>query len=154
MAVISWGKPKIEIVKWGPTDTTCPETGWATVYNPKENSTQLNTTKGDKREAFGEGGEVIDAKFKRSKYELVFELYVEKGKTLPIPESDVDDGLVADIYGIRITPEDTTLEGIFIPKTSVSVDVLYSAEDGKRMLYTFSGLRPATGNTVQPYTAT
>jgi len=154
MAIVSWGKPKIEIVKWGASDTSCPETGWNTVYNPKEDTTDLSTTKGDKKEAYGEGGEIIDVKYKRSKYELTFELYVKKGESQPIPEADIDDGVVNDIYGIRITPEDTTLEGIFMPKCSVSVDTLYTAADGKRVKYTFDGLRPATGKTLQPYTAT
>lgn len=155
MAVISWGRPKIEIVKWTAGATSCPSVGWATVPNPKEDSTELVPTKGDKKEAYGEGGEIIDVKYKRSKYELTFELYVKKGESQPIPEADIDDGVVNDIYGIRITPEDTTLEGICMPKCSVSVDTLYTAADGKRLAYTFSGIRPADNqNTVQPYTAT
>lgn len=153
MAIISWGKPKIEIVKWGASDTSCPETGWDTVYNPKEDTTDLSTTKGDIKEATGEGGERIDVIYKRSKFALSFELYVQKGQTLPIGDDQVDDGVVQGTYGVRLTPEDTTLEGFIMPKCAVTVETLYSAADGKRVRYTFDGLRPATGKTLQPYTA-
>lgn len=51
MAVIGWGKPRIFVKD---LDTVSPS--WEELPTPVEDSTQLTTTKGDKKEAKIEGG--------------------------------------------------------------------------------------------------
>lgn len=150
MAVLSWGKPKLEYAKLvnGAIPTT---TGtWKLIDTPVENSTKLNVEKGEKKEAKEEGGGIVDVKVAKSKYSLEFELFAKKGKTKPIIDAD---GVVIDNYAIRLTPEDSTLKGYLIEKCSVSVEDSWDSENGGKWKYTFEALQPATGSTVKPYTS-
>lgn len=137
MAVIGWGKPTIEISK---LDASGAPGTWTKIANPVEGTTQLVTTKGDKLEAPVEGGGFEDIKYKKNTYALEFELYASKGKTKPI--EDVD-GVVADQYAIRVTPEDPTVEGITIDRAAVSVEDTWAADIGGKWKYTFDVLIPA-----------
>lgn len=148
MAVLSWGKPKIEIALLDESGTPGQ---WKEIDVPKEDSSQLTTEKGDKKEATEEGGGTVDAKYNKSKYSFVCQLYQKKGKTKPI---DDDDGVVLENYAVRITPEDPTTEGWIMDKTNVSVVDTWTAADGKLWEYTFEGLVPETGKILKPYTAT
>ena len=67
---------------------------------------------------------------------------------LPIED---EDGVVVDNYAVRLTPEDETLEGFIIEKSSVSVEKNWSSEDGETLKYTFEALKPATGKMCKTY---
>lgn len=150
MAVISWGKPKIEICKY--ENGVMPANPvWKAVPTPKEDSTQLTTTKGDVVEAKEEGGAVVDKKTKKSTYSLAFELYVKRGF---VPPAEDEDGVVVDNYAIRLTPEDATLEGLLFDKAAVSAEEKYTSADGKTKVYTFDALVPDDGSKQsKPYFA-
>lgn len=148
MATLSWGKPKIEIGLLG-INGAAP-TDWIEVDNPVENTSKLNTEAGDKKEAKGEGGELVDTRTGKSKYVFEFELYAKKGKTKPIED---EDGVILENYAVRLTPEDETLEGFILDKSSVSVVDTWDAENGKKWKYTFNALKPNTGKICKPYTA-
>lgn len=62
---ISWGRPKIEVKKVG-------ESEWKVFATPVEDSTQLETTQGDKLEAKIEGGENEAVRYKSNTYQLTF----------------------------------------------------------------------------------
>ena len=64
---IGWGKCSI-IVK----DLDVENSKWIKLPTPKEDSTQLQPTKGDKKEATVEGGENEDVKYGKNKYELAY----------------------------------------------------------------------------------
>lgn len=145
---LSWGKPKIEICAYV-NDAMPASPVWIVVDTPVEDSTKLTPTKGAKQEAKQEGGGVIAAKYAKNSYSVEFELYSKKGKAKPIVDND---GVVADHYAFRLTPEDDTLEGFIIDKASVQVEDTFSAKDGKKWKYTFDALEPATGNILKPYT--
>ena len=147
MATIAWGRPQIEISK---LSAEGEPTTWEVVDNPVENSSKLNAEAGDKKEAKGEGGEIVDTKTGKNKYSFEFELYSKKGKAKPIAD---EDGVVSDNYAVRLTPEDATLEGFILDKTSVSVTDTWDAENGKKWKFAFSALSPKTGNICKPYTA-
>jgi len=147
MAVLSWGKPKIEIAPLDPDGTIGV---WKEIDTPKQDSSQLNTEKGNKTEALEEGGGVVDAKYDKSKYSFVCELYAKKGKTKPIEDND---GIVLTNYAVRLTPEDPTTEGWMMEKTNVSVVDKWTSQDGKLWEYTFEGLVPPTGKILKPYIA-
>lgn len=140
MAIIGWGKPKIEISKIG-AEGKAGE--WKEIRVPVEDTTQLVTTKGDKLEAPVEGGGFEDVKYKKNTYALEFELYASKGASKPI---DDEDGVVNDQYAVRVTPEDPTVEGIVIDRAAVSVEDTWAANIGGKWKYTFDVLIPADGS--------
>lgn len=147
MGQISWGRPKIEVSK---LDADGNPTVWVQVDNPAEDTSKLNAEAGDKKEAKGEGGEIVDSKTGKNKYTFEFELYAKKGKSKPIED---EDGVVAGNYAVRLTPEDTTQEGFIIDKSSVSVTDGWDAAIGKKWKYTFNGLDPKAGRICKPYMA-
>ena len=149
MAILSWGRPKIEIGLLG-ADGLAPEI-WTVLDNPVENTTKLNTEAGDKKEAKGEGGELVDTRTGKNKYTLEFEMYAKKGLSKPIED---EDGVVSVNYAVRLTPEDPTLEGFILDKTSVSVIDTWDSENGAKWKYTHSALTPKSGKLCKPFTAT
>lgn len=150
MAEISWGKPKIEIAPY--VNGALPVTPtWAEIPVPKEDSTQLTTTKGTQKKATKEGGGVVDVRNGENGYTLVCDLQVTRNFEKPIEDIN---GVVSNHYAVRLTPEDDTLEGFVMDKSTVSVEETYTAADGKIVRYTFEGLTPASGAILKPYTKT
>ena len=114
MAQLSWGKPKIEFGKLG-ADGAAP-TKWDKLeYDPVENSTKLTTSKGEKKEAKVEGGENEAVKYSRNTYAFEFEIRAAKGRSKPIED---EDGVVKEEYAVRLTPEDSSVEGILIDRAT------------------------------------
>ena len=149
MAQLSWGKPTIEFGKCDANGAA--PTAWTKLaYDPVENSTKLTPTKGEKKEAKVEGGENEAVKYAKNTFVFEFEVRAAKGRTKPIEDSD---GVVEGEYAVRLTPEDTTVEGILIDKATVSVEETFDTAEGKKWKYTFDVLKPASGNQVKPYTA-
>lgn len=149
MAQLSWGKPTIEFGECG-ANGAAPATWKKLAYDPVENSTKLTPTKGEKKEAKVEGGENEAVKYAKNTFVFEFEVRAAKGRTKPIEDSD---GVVDGEYAVRLTPEDTTVEGILIDKATVSVEETFDTAEGKKWKYTFDVLKPASGNQVKPYTA-
>lgn len=147
MATLSWGKPTVEIIAFiaGVQQTT----PWVALPEIKQDTAKLTTTKGNKVDALGEGGEIIDTRTDKNKYTFECEVFMQRGASKPIPDTD---GIVAENYSIRLTPEDVTLEGWKIDKAAVTVEESWTSKDGTMLKYTFEGLKPATGNMLKPYT--
>lgn len=149
MAILSWGKPKLEFAACGANGEPQTSPSWTEITVPiKQGTATLETEAGDKSEALDEGGDVVDVRFGKSKYTFTFSLFIKKGATKPIPDSD---GVVSGNYGIRLTAEDSAAAGFILPKCNVSVQETWSSEDGGLWVYTFSALKPATGDTLQRY---
>jgi hypothetical protein len=110
----------------------------------------LTPTAGAETTATEEGGGIVDARFAKNTYTLEFDLFVKKGGTRPFTD---DDGVVAGEHAFRVVPEDNTCEGIQIDRGIVRVEEQYSTAEGKMLHHVVRCLRPATGNTVKPYTA-
>lgn len=144
MAVLSWGKPLIEIA-----DTAETPTFTAVECKIVENTAQLTPTKGTKKEALEAGGDVVDVRYNKNQYSFSVEFYVRKGDSKPLEDAD---GLITGNKAVRLTPEDDTLEGWVMDKTIVTCEETYTDENGKRWKYTFDGLKPDSGNTLKPYT--
>lgn len=145
MAIISWGKPKIEYAK---SVNGVPTGPWTQIDTPKEETTQLTTTQGAKKEATEEGGAVVDVRYGESSYQLVFTLFAKKGKVKPLPDSN---GVIAGNYAWRITPEDPACEGVLIENSTVSMQIGFTPADGKTWIYTADVIQPASGDMVKPY---
>lgn len=149
MAVLSWGKPVIEV-----TPSVGGEPGgspqWKKFPEIKENTAKLTPTKGTKVEAIQEGGEPVDVRYSKNKYVFECEVFVKKGDTRPI---DDEDGLITTDYCLRLTPEDSETEGFQIDCATVSVEESWSSADGKILKYSFDVKKPKTGKMVKPYKA-
>ena len=148
MATISWGKPKVEVCAF--VAGVLPASPvWTSLANIKQDSTKLTTSKGAKEEAKIEGGELLDIRHAKNSYSLELELYVAKGATKPISDTD---GVVDVNYAVRVTPEDVTQAGFIIDKAAVQLEESFSAKDGKTWKYTFEALKPTTGAMLKEYT--
>lgn len=145
MAVLSWGKPTVEFKKTSDASGT-----WTAFGEIVEDSSALEVTEGELIQATEEGGGVVDARRKRNQYKFSFELFVKKGDERPI--ADVD-GVIADNYSVRLTPEDDECEGFLLDKTNVTVTESWTAANGKRLRYTFDGIKPDDKSAIcKPYT--
>jgi hypothetical protein len=149
MAILSWGKPKVEFTQ---STNGAPGTGatWSEFPEIKENTAKLTPTKGTKVEATEEGGDTVDVRYSKNKSTFECEMFVKKGDARPIAD---EDGVVIEKYAVRLTPEDDETEGFLIENSTVSVEETWTSADGKMLKYTFDALKPATGRLVKPYIA-
>ena len=149
MSILSWGKPKVEVAPY--VNGALPSTpSWSELSEIQQGTAQLETEQGEKTEALEEGGGVVDVRYGASKYTFTLSLFIKKGLTKPIADND---GVVTNNYAVRLTPEDTAAHGFILPKCSVSLQETWSSADGGLWTYTFSALKPSTGQTLQAYSA-
>lgn len=133
---LSWGKCTIWISKLNDSGVA---TTWKKIPTPVEGSTTLTTSKGDKKEAKVEGGLYEGIKYNKNTYALEFEIRAVKGRD-KIAE-DVD-GVIEGEWGLKLQPEDATVEGIQIDRGILSMEPSYSTEDGTKWKYTMDALIP------------
>lgn len=142
MANLSWGKPTIKLKKL----VDGVETGaFIDVNLVVQGSTQLTSTKGTRREAPLEGGDFADLAYNKNTYVLEFEIYAKKGTSKPV--TDVD-GVINDEYAVYVQPEDSTVEGVKIPRSHLTMDYSFSADIGVKWKYTADVLPPTTGASI------
>lgn len=141
MAVIGWGKPRIFVKRTDITGGT-----WKEVPIPVEDSTTLETTKGDKTEAKLEGGSNEDVKYGANTYALAYTIRVAKGKVQPFEQND---GYVEGEYKVALQPEDNKVPGFMIDKSVVSAEDGFSTTDGGTIVYTHDALKPDNGNQIK-----
>lgn len=143
--MISWGKPRIKIAKLGAGGSTT-SLSWIELPTPVENSTKLNATKGDKKEAKIEGGAAEAVRYSANSYELELSIRAAIGRTKPIADLD---GFIDGQYALVLQPEDPKAPGLQIDRCNVSVLDSYNSENGIVWTYTFSALKPANGELVK-----
>ena len=146
MAILSWGKCTIE---HSTSTAGAPGTNWTAIDTPRLDSTKLTPTAGQTTDAQEEGGEIVDSRTGKTTYELDWYNFVKKGGTRPFTDTD---GVIAGEYAIRITPEDEACEGIQIDRCTLRVEEEYTTADGKLLHYFAKCLKPASGQTIKPYT--
>ena len=141
MSLLAWGKCRLftkDLDKEGAT--------WKEWPTPVENTTTLETTKGDKQEAKIEGGENEDVRYAKSTYALNANIRATKGRKKPIADSD---GIIAHNYAVAVQPEDPDAVGIMIDKAKPSVADTWATEEGAIWEYTFDALKPDEGDQVK-----
>ena len=146
MALVGWGKCRLFTCKLDGTGDYPSTEVLAEVPTPVEDSTQLTSTKGDKMEAKIEGGQNEDVKYKDNTYQLVFVIRAIKGRDKPIEDND---GLVADMYAVRLIPEDPLVPGFTADRCVVSVEDNLSTAEGGSWTYTFDVLKPKVGKQIK-----
>ena len=131
--VLPWGKYNVFT-----KDLDAENANWILLPIPREGSTAINTTAGDKLEAKEEGGGIVDAKYSKSTYEVVYDLFQKKGKVHPLAAKNVD-GVIVGNYALAIQPaEDTAVQGIYVGKSTISSTENLSSTDGGYTSYTHS----------------
>lgn len=134
MAVIAWGKPTIFVKNLDDVSSK-----WKKLDTPKEDTTQVNPTKGDTQTATEEGGGTVDRKTKKSTYELVYQLFIKKNVAQPFPTID---GVVEGNYAVAVQPEDPEIPGVYMGKTTIGAEEAFTSADGALITYTHSALIP------------
>lgn len=134
MSVTAWGKCSIFV-----KDLNTKDAKWKKLDTPKEDTTQVNPSKGDTLTATEEGGGTVDRKTKKSTYELVYQLFLKKGKAQPFKTID---GIVEGNYAVAVQPEDAELPGVYMGNTTIGVEESFTTADGALITYTHSALIP------------
>ncbi|MBR6903381.1 MAG: BACON domain-containing protein [Bacteroidales bacterium] len=147
MSELSWGKCTI---KSAASTNGAPTGGWTTIGVPKEDSTKLNVTEGETKEAKEEGGGVVDRRQAKNTYVLEYDLFVKKpeGGQVVLP-FDIHDGVVEGNFAHRVIPEDDNCVGIQIDNATIHVVEDYTSADGVLLHVKVMAQKPASGNTVK-----
>lgn len=146
MALLSWGKCAIETT--ASVDGAPNEETWKGVDVPKDSTTKLTPTAGTETEALEEGGDLVDSRTGKNKYQFEFDHFVKKGKKRAWEDND---GLIEGEHAFRVTPEDEECEGIQIDRCTLRLEDSYSTADGILLHYVAKILKPKTGKMVKPY---
>ena len=143
MAILSWGKPTIETTT---SSNGAPDAAasWKAIDVPKDTTTKLTPTAGTETEALEEGGDLVDSRIGKNKYQFEFDHFVKR------PWED-NDGIIAGEHAIRLTPEDEDCEGIQIDRCSLRVEESYTTADGIMLHYVAKVLKPKEGKMVKSY---
>lgn len=138
---IGWGRPTIKVKKISEVEGSYSE-----LPTPVENSTNLETTQGEKMEAKIEGGDNEAVKYKANTYELSFRIREAPEKAEKLKVISDKDGVVNDEFAVQVIPENEKAIGVQIDRASVNVQTSYSSEEGVVKTYTFSALKPSDGS--------
>lgn len=108
-----------------------------------ENSTNLATTKGEKKEAKVEGGGVEAVRYGLNAYALTadYRRGTVNGKMVEFPFEELD-GTVEGTYALRVQPEDKTVGGITVMEVLISTEDTFTASDGAIKKVTFDFIKP------------
>ena len=142
MAILSWGKPKIQHKE---SVNGAPIAGgtWQTIDTPKQDTTKVTPTAGNEVTANEEGGEVVDSRVGKNTYQFEFDIFVKKGQPRPFED---EDGFIKGEHAFRVIPEDDACEGMQIDRCTLRVEESYTAADGKMLHYVAKCLKPYTEN--------
>lgn len=147
MSLLSWGKPTIETTT--STDgAPSAAAAWKVIDTPKDTTTKLTPTAGTETEALEEGGDVVDSRTGKNKYQFEFDHFVKKGTKRPW---DDNDGVIPGEHAFRLTPEDEDCEGIQLDRTTLRVEESYTTAEGIMLHYVAKVLKPKTGKMVKPF---
>ena len=147
MALLSWGKPGIETTE-SIDGAPAADAKWDTIDTPKDSTTKLTPTAGTETEALEEGGDIVDSRTGKNKYQFEFDHFVKKGFKRPWEDCD---GIIKGEHAFRLTPEDEDCEGILIDRCQLRVEESYATADGIMLHYVAKVLKPKTGKMVKPY---
>lgn len=135
--ILSWGKPRIIVQK--------DEEGaiYRELNTPVDDSTNLETTEGDKTEAKIEGGEIEAVRYDKSTYKLALQIRLKADDKMPFENKD---GVVSGVYKVWVKPEDAAAYGFHMAQAHVSVKTSFTANDGILVNVAFDAL--STGGSV------
>lgn len=150
MAEVGWGLPRQFVRKLGMANAPIIE-----IYRPVQSSTQLTTTKGEKKEAKIEGGENEAVKYHKNTYSQTTTVrqLTKDGKHRPKPLPD-SDGIIDGEYEYWLQPENPTAMGMHMARCKISVEDNWNTDDGGSWVYTFDAIKDGTHDQVEWGTVT
>jgi hypothetical protein len=109
-----------------------------------ENSSQLNTTAGEKKELKNEKGVTVDSKQMPASYTFTASIIKKKSETAYPSASlfNASNGVVTQNYAMRLIAEDPMTPGFQMRLVSVTFDKSWSADQGALDVINVSGLEP------------
>lgn len=155
MAVVSWGAPKLQFVPvtsggtapasgaWGQSTTGLIEIAGDVLL---ENSSQLNTTAGEKKELRNEKGVVVDSKQMPASYQFTSSIIKKKGATAYPTTFGAVNGVVTGNYAMRLIAEDPATPGFEMRMCSITFSKGWSADQGALDVITVDGVEPNFAN--------
>lgn len=129
--ILSWGKPRIFV------QSLADGSAVRELNTPVDDSTNLETTEGDKTEAKIEGGEIEAVRYDKSTYKLACQIRLKAGDKMPFANKD---GVVSGNYKVWLKPEEAEAYGIHMPQAHVSLKISYTANDGILVDLSFDAL--------------
>lgn len=138
---LSWGKCTIFVRKLGKEIKK-----WIKIPTPVEDSTQLNPTKGDKKEAKIEGGDNEAVRYNKNTYDLTASIRIAPEQPKPVVDHD---GIIGGEYEVVVAPEDPAAIAIKIDRSVMSAGPSFTAAEGIIQEYTWDALKPEEGDTVK-----
>jgi hypothetical protein len=135
--ILSWGKPRI-FVKALIDGGVLRE-----LPTPVDDSTNLETSEGDKTEAKIEGGEIEAVRYDKSTYKLSLQIRMKAGSKMPFANKD---GLVNDNYEVTVAPENAEAYGFRMNEAKVSVKTSFTTADGILVDVAFDALKNQAGD--------
>ena len=151
MAVVSWGAPTLQFVpvtaggsapsssKW-----TNAITGFIEIPGDEllENSSQLNTTAGEKKELRNEKGVVVDSKQMPASYQFTSSIIKKKSAAAYPTTFSAVNGVVTQNYAMRLIAEDPMTPGFEMRMTAITFSKSWSADQGALDVITVDGVEP------------
>lgn len=157
MAVVSWGAPTLQFVPVTAGGTAPASGAWSSSITGfieipgdilLEDSSQLNTSAGEKKELRNEKGVVVDSKQMPASYQFQTSVIKKKGETVVQTAFSPVNGVVAGNYAMRLIAEDPATPGFQMRMVSISVSKGWSADQGALDILTVDGIEPNfTGDT-------
>lgn len=133
--ILSWGKPRIFVKKLDSAGESTYQ--YRELPTPVDDSTNLETTEGDKTEAKIEGGEVEAVRYDKSTYKLTMQFRMKVGSKMPFENSD---GVVTDNYEVVLAPEHAEAFGLQMKEAHVSIKSSFTTNDGVLVDVSFDAL--------------
>lgn len=105
---------------------------------PVEDTYDVATEKGDKKEAKLEGGRRKDVKYGKNNNTITFEIFVAKGEKKPFVDHE---GVIDGVFEYWSQPEDPAVPaGIHVSRACISCEVKSNDAEGMKLVYTVDPL--------------
>lgn len=151
MAVVSWGAPTLQFVPVTSGGTAPASGAWSSSITGfieikgdvlLENSSQLNTTAGEKKELRNEKGVVVDSKQMPASYQFTSSIIKKKSETAFPTTFSAVNGVVTQNYAMRLIAEDPATPGFEMRMVSITFSKSWSADQGALDIITADGVEP------------
>lgn len=151
MAVVSWGAPTLQFVPVTAGGSAPSASKWTNATQGLitipgdvllEDSSQLNTTAGEKKELRNEKGVVVDSKQMPASYQFTSSIIKKKSETAYPGQFNASNGVVPGNYAMRLIAEDSATPGFEMRMVTVSFSKSWSADQGSLDVITVDGVEP------------
>lgn len=155
-AVTAWGKPHISTGPSGADGTMCVDGSLKDVGFIKEDTTTLELTKGDVKELYGEGHELVDKMEFEGTWTLKFTLIktsLEKvaelfGLSAPESKLEMKTTIVSEPRSYKVDPLLVGAIGAVLPYCYTSITPKFATAEGWTIEFEVTTMVPPDGTTA------